>query len=284
METKGHYTFVGLFVLIFTVCLFAFVVWISKTSFSHRESIYQIYFTGSVTGLKETSVVRYRGIPIGTVKSIELDHENLEKVLVTIGVNQDIPIKEDVHASLEIQGITGGIYVQLNGGTQESRVLTPKGKDKYPVIQSKSSTLEEVVDSLPQMMSKITELVQQLKEVTTKENRAHFQNILENLSEFTENLSGSNGKGLIQDLKAATNQFTQTLNQLTGVAKEVNTILAENRQGLKDFSNSGLRNLNKFLAEGSEAVSTFKRIGEAIERSPTRFLFNDPTQGYKVNR
>jgi len=74
------------------------------------------YFTGDVTGLGVGSAVRYRGVPVGTVRDIRLDPTNVEQVQVLMDVSADAPIKEDTIAQLALQGITGVAFIQLTGG------------------------------------------------------------------------------------------------------------------------------------------------------------------------
>jgi phospholipid/cholesterol/gamma-HCH transport system substrate-binding protein len=124
METRANYTLVGAFVIFFLVAIIAFILWVANVDFSRNATDFDIYFSRSVTGLKEGGTVLYRGVPVGSVKSISLDPDNVEKVRVTVLVNGGVPIKEDAFASLELQGITGVAYIQLNGGTSASKPLT----------------------------------------------------------------------------------------------------------------------------------------------------------------
>lgn len=284
METKGHYTIVGFFVLIFIVCMVAFVVWISKVSLSNYDKTYLIYFKGSVSGLREDSDVRYRGIPVGNVSSIRLDPKNVERAIVEVSIQPNVPIKEDVVASLELQGITGNTYVQLNGGTKKSHLLHSRPGERYPVIPSRSSTFEEVVDSLPTLMKKATEVIEGLRHVFSQDNIQTFQHTLKNVSDFSDSLKGFQGTYVSKDVHEAVDQFKKTFVQLEKAGQSLNSIFEENRTGLKNFSANSLRNLDRAFAEVSEAASSFKRIGESLERSPTRFLTNDPGQGYQVKK
>ena len=122
METRANYVLVGSFVLVMVVSLLVFVVWFGKVQFEAEAKRFEIVFTGSVTGLSAGSPVRYSGVRVGEVRSIRLDEEDPGKVDVIIEVAADTPIREDTVARLEIQGLTGGLYVLL--GRRLAR-LTP---------------------------------------------------------------------------------------------------------------------------------------------------------------
>ena len=117
METRANYVLVGTSVLIAIAAIIIFIFWLGRSQLSKHEDIYHTYFTGSVTGLSSGSPVRYRGVPVGTVGFIEIDPQNIERILVTLKLRAHTPIKIDTVASLETAGITGGSYVELSGGT-----------------------------------------------------------------------------------------------------------------------------------------------------------------------
>ena len=110
--------------------------WLAKVDMDREYTDYDIYFDGTVTGLKTGNPVRYRGIPVGIVTQMEINPDNVEQVRVTVEVNSDTPIKEDASASLEFQGLTGVAFVQLTGGTNDAPPLRSKPGEKYPVIPS----------------------------------------------------------------------------------------------------------------------------------------------------
>ena len=93
METRASYMIVGAFVFLLFASAMGFVIWLGKLELDKSVNLYEIGFTGSVTGLSVASPVRYRGIPVGQVTDIQIDSENVERIDVTIEVDSDIRIK-----------------------------------------------------------------------------------------------------------------------------------------------------------------------------------------------
>src|SRR5262249_48857796 len=143
METRASYIAVGSFVLALFVGLLGFVVWIGKFQGQVELARYDILFDGSVTGLQVDGTVRYRGIAVGRVTDIRIDPENIEKIRVTIEVKADTPVRTDTVASIELQGITGGTYILLSGGTQAMKGLPKTTTPPYPVIPSTPAALAQ---------------------------------------------------------------------------------------------------------------------------------------------
>ena len=280
METRANYTMVGVFVVLLVVSIVAFIIWIAKIDFSRNATEYDIYFSRSVTGLKAGGTVLYRGVPVGTVKNISLDSTNVEKVRVTILIEGGVSIKEDSFASLELQGITGVAYIQLNGGTRNAHTLLPSGHRRRAIIQTRSSVFEEVTASLPAVLQKASKTLEDLRPFFDDENRKAFSETLKNIHVITNALVAQPGQennihDLISGMKQGVKEFRQLMN-------EMNTLFKENRDSIHYFTGSGLPALTQFLSEGKEALTTIRRVGDALERSPTRFLHNDPRQGVKV--
>jgi len=153
METRANYVLVGCFVLALIAAAFGFVIWLARIDLQHEPQTYLVYFSGSVSGLQIGSEVQYRGVPVGRLTDIRIDPQNIERIRVTLELNEGTPVKSDTYATLGLQGITGVAYIQLKGGTQNAPDLMAQGKDEYPVIPSRPSGLEQVLRERPSCWS-----------------------------------------------------------------------------------------------------------------------------------
>ena len=167
METDKHYFFEGLFIIGFSIAAAIFAVWLGSTG-HHDDVIYRIHFPDSVSGLTAGDPVKYRGIDVGTVKSMIIDPDNPRLVQVDVRLRKETPVKTDTRASLELKGITGVIFIELNGGDPAAKLLlavTPPGK--MPEIPSEKTGLKAMLDELPKLVDKFSAIGDQAKEVMT---------------------------------------------------------------------------------------------------------------------
>src|SRR3546814_20732892 len=111
---------------------------------------YDIFFKGSVSGLKEGNAVRYRGIPVGVVTRMEINPDNVEEVRVTIEIPQKTPVKEDTAAALDYPGTTGVGYIQTSGGTHPAPLLEAKGGQARAVTPSNPSQPPALINTAPE--------------------------------------------------------------------------------------------------------------------------------------
>jgi phospholipid/cholesterol/gamma-HCH transport system substrate-binding protein len=223
METRASYTLVGAFVLLLVAAGVGFVVWLAKIEVDKSFALYDIYFEGSVSGLREGGSVQYHGVPVGTVQSIGIDPGNVEQVLVTIEVGADTPIREDVEATLQIQGITGLSFVQLTGGSNESPMLAALEGQRHPVIKSKPSQFERIFETVPELVSRFTELVERAMILLNDENQEAFAETLANVRDLTGALAAQSDNigATIEDTRATVGALKATAEDAQLLARDL---------------------------------------------------------------
>lgn len=167
METDRHYFLEGLFIIVLALGAALAFVWLSSTG--HRDDVtYRIRFADSVSGLAVGDPVKFRGVDVGNVKAIALDTADQRLVQVDVSLRKETPVKTDTRAVLKLKGITGVIFVELNGGAPNAKTLlavTPLGE--VPEIPSDKSALAAVLDQLPRILEKFSGIEDQVKKVAT---------------------------------------------------------------------------------------------------------------------
>ena len=165
METDKHYFVEGLFIIGIAVAAAFFSVWL--VSSGHRDDvIYRIHFAESVSGMALGDPVKFHGVDVGTVKAMALDSADPRRVQVDVRLRKEAPVKTDTKASLKLKGITGVVYIELNGGAPNAESLiatTPEGQ--IPEIASEKSSLTTVMDQLPKVIEQFSAIEKQTKKV-----------------------------------------------------------------------------------------------------------------------
>ena len=174
METDRRYFFEGLFIIVFSVAAAFVAVWLGSTG-RHDDLVYRIHFNDSVSGLAVGDPVKFRGVDVGSVKSMRIDPDNSRLVLVEVRLRKETPVKTDTRATLVMKGITGVVFIELNGGDPAAQTLlavTPP--DKIPEIPSEKTGLKAMLDELPKlagkfaaMADKFSAIEDQVKKVVT---------------------------------------------------------------------------------------------------------------------
>lgn len=284
METRAGYMIVGLFVLLSMTGILSFFLWLAKTDFDYKTNLYTIYFQGSVTGLTLGGTVNYLGVPVGSVKNIQLDPNNLQQVKITVAIKDTIPVKEDAYASLELQGLTGYKFVQITGGSSESPLLEVKAGEPYPVISSRYSGVEEIMTTLPRMVNKFTNLVDRINATFSEENRNRFSSILKNTDNLSKELAKSTVplNSLINNLEKLSLSAENTLTKIDSAADHLASYLQNNRKALDTLTQAGSYELLKTLNETREMVTSAKHFFDNLDENPRSLLIDTQRKGIYV--
>ena len=287
METKANYVAVGAFVLACVVGLVVTILWLAGAQYSQEYAYYQTYFKGPVTGLGKGTVTRYNGIDVGRVTDLKFNPADPQSVIVTMQVQPGLNIREDSRASIESQGLTGGSYVEISGGTASSPVLTAREGQDYPVILAKQSTLQQLEQSAPEVVAKLNIAVTRLNDLLSDKNRKAMSNVLANLDETTAaiakrsadidatiknaNVATANLREASADLKPTLQRVDTTVNKFSKVADDADAFL----------KGDALAQTSVMIGEMRRLVTSLTRFSDQLNREPTKLLFGDRRKGYE---
>ncbi|EXJ09402.1 MULTISPECIES: MlaD family protein [Nitrincola] len=165
MNPRINYTLVGVFVVFLTLAGLGLLAWLSQDTRQLQRQPYVTYFSESVAGLNERATVRYLGVPVGIVERISLDQEVEGRVRLDLRIDPETPIRESSVASLQNQGITGLLFVEISSGEAGSPRLKTSA-DAPAVITSRASRLLQIADALGESLGQVNELIQNLNNLT----------------------------------------------------------------------------------------------------------------------
>ena len=185
MASRARKIRFGVFIFITTSLLvIMFALLVGKKLIEQRSHYYINYKGVSVSGLEIGSSVKYHGLTIGRVEDIIIDEDNINNIIVEIGVKKDIPIKEDVKAKLVSVGITGLKQIELTGGTSSADNVPPGGN-----IQPGQSYIENITGRAEVIANKTEYLINNLTNLTREANQERVTSLLLNLDTLTSNFN-----------------------------------------------------------------------------------------------
>jgi phospholipid/cholesterol/gamma-HCH transport system substrate-binding protein len=286
METKANYVAVGAFVLICMLGLVVTVLWLAGAQYSQEYEYYQTSFKGPVTGLGNGTTVRFNGIDVGHVTDLAFDPNDPQRVIATLQVKPDLHIRQDSRASIESQGLTGGSYVEISGGTKDSPQLTKAPGDKYLRIQSSPSTLQQLEQSAPELFDKLNHAADKINKLLSDENVKSFSGILSNLNVTTANLTQITGP-----IAKRSKEIDATLVNVADASKLLAPTLANANLSVQKIgkladdadtvvNGDAIQQLDDLLREMRTLVNSLTRLTNGLDRTPTKLFFGDRHKGY----
>lgn len=294
MEPKVSYSLVGAFVVVFGAVLIVIVLWLVRGGPQRSYQNYYAYFSESVSGLNENSIVRYKGVNVGRVRNLRLDPVEPDRVRLVLEIAEGTPIKQDTVASLSTQGLTGLAFVELGGGTRESPPLKRVAGQEYPVIQTKPSLrLDQGASAL---LANLNQLTTALKELADDESRAAIRRTMANVEDLTAALKTrekqldqlfSSAERTLENTRVATENLPEVISrvketvaaldnmaqQLSRTGKSIDSLIATSQPDVQRFTNQTLSEAGLLIAELRQLTERLQRLAQQVEQNPRSLLF-----------
>lgn len=187
METRANFVLIGTFTLAVIFGAFMFVLWFSGAARVSDQKLYEVLFTGSISGLSRGSSVLFNGLRVGEVTQISFVANDPRRVSVMAQVAGNVPIKKDTKARLEIQGLTGGAAIALSGGAADAPPLLGEN-GKPPVIVAEPSELQNIMESVQSLSAKGEAVLEKVDKLLS-DNGAAINDTVKNVDAFSKALS-----------------------------------------------------------------------------------------------
>jgi phospholipid/cholesterol/gamma-HCH transport system substrate-binding protein len=311
MEREANYILVGTFVLAIVLAAAGFVYWYSDSS-EHREyHRYEIYFTGSVSGLDKGGAVRYLGVGVGRVVELHIDPRDSGRVEVIVDIGGDTPISEHTVAQLQLQGVTGLLYIDLMDDRTGKHAAPAIAGLKYPVIRSSPSQFDVFLSSLPELVADAGEVVRRANQLFSDANLNAIAGALSgietaarglpqtsrDLSALVVELRGATAElaaaakgahtligNTSPDIEAATQRLHVIADHLADASGQIDGLLHDNRADIRAFARDGLPELQRFLREGRAAAEDIRALANSLREDPAQLLYEPPQRGMEIPR
>ena len=247
METRASYVLVGSFVMLCLLGLIVSMLWLTGSQYRQEFAYYRTVFTGGVTGLGRGTTVRFNGIDVGSIAELAFDPQNPGSVIVTVQIDPTVPIQEDSVASIQSQGLTGGTFLEIDGGSANSPLLMAKAGEQYPVIQSRPSTLQQLAQAGPELVANFNTVGVRVSDVLNDENRKLISEALSTLAATLDNL------------RTTTDVFERRAEDLDATLENLRVASASIAKTLGNVDNT-LAGADRALATADKALSSVDTV------------------------
>jgi phospholipid/cholesterol/gamma-HCH transport system substrate-binding protein len=311
MERDAKYLIVGGFVLLVAALAVVFVIWYTGGRDQREYERYEIYFTGSVSGLSDGSVVRYLGVDVGRVRAIRLDPRASDRVQAIVDIDSTAPISEETVASLGLQGVTGLLYIDLERDPGDKPLMGEVPSQRYPVIQSVQSDFDLLISSAPELFTKAAIAADRVAQLFSDDNLTAMSRTVQNIGNASDELPGMlrEARSLATGLQATAKQIeaaaagvrqvtdtagpdlARTLDQvrvvaenLASVSARMETFVAENQASITRFSDQGLAELQQLIRDGRQAAQEFRELTRTVRENPSQLIYEPRHTGVEIPR
>ena len=221
------------------------------------------------------------------------------------------PISEHTVAQLQLQGVTGLLYIDLMDDRTGKRAAAAIAGIRYPVIRSAPSQFDVFLSSLPELVADAGEVVRRANQLFSDANLNAISGALagiegaarglpqtsRDLAALVNELRGATAelaaaaKGAHEligtsspDIEAAAQRLRVISDHLADASAQVDGLLKENRTDIRAFARDGLPELQRFLREGRAAAEDIRALAISLREDPAQLLYEPPQRGMEIPR
>lgn len=300
MYERTNYLAVGIFILIGVLALVGIGFWIGGIGQTVPMTRYAIIFERDVNGLNEGSPVRYMGVDVGQVATIQFFRAEDAAIEVQIDVATSTPIDSGTYASLGYQGITGVAFINLSGERGRQEQLVAVAGQEYPVIPTRDVGIAALLNSGPEVMTQVSNILADVGMLLSDDNLSAASQILENLNELSSALADNRqalaampvrlNESLAQleitlghaaefseeakpELLAASQNLRHTTARLVNASAQIEQWLVENKAAIDGFFAGGIGETAALVTDTREAMRELGKLGAELRENPSRAIY-----------
>ncbi|MDO8714146.1 MAG: MlaD family protein [Polynucleobacter sp.] len=288
-NSNPNYFRLGIFVLVAIGALLTIVLIFGSGQIFKKSFMIETYIKQSVTGLDAGASVRFRGVKIGQVASINLSGdiyereipmpERREYVVVRMQIFGDkiqlshlqAYLKDNLRARVKSMGITGVNYVEFDFHPSSAQYspLPYSWEPEYPVVPAMPNQADEII-------SGIQKLIGALNAMDVDGTQKKFDALLGNLNKLMAG-DGKDNAGLInsiKDLNILLARFDKVTDkdQLNILMRELVATMVSLRQTVTSVQGDTTATLEN-LRQASEQLNEFTRVAS---QSPSTLIWGEP--------
>jgi phospholipid/cholesterol/gamma-HCH transport system substrate-binding protein len=228
-----------------------------------------------------------------------------------VDIDSTTPVSEHTVAQLQLQGVTGLLYIDL-GEDRTNKMMAPAVEGlKFPVIRSAPSRFDVFLSTLPELLAQTGDVVKRVERVLGDNNLNAVASALGNFDQASRklpqtvhdlsalvtelrgataelNASAKGAHGVIDsvapDVQAAAQRLHTISDHLASATEQLDRVIADNRQDVRSFTRDGLPQIERFVREGKAAAQDIRALSESLRENPEQLLYQPQEQGVEIPR
>ncbi|MBI4467083.1 MAG: MCE family protein [Acidobacteria bacterium] len=220
-------------------------------------------------GVEAGSPVRYAGIKVGRVEGTTLDPKDPGRVVITISVDPQTPVRTDSKAEVSSLGMLGENYIEIHPGSPQADRLPPGSE--IPVqeavrwgelVNRFGGATEEAKALLADARPRVNAALDNIKELTDEENRRRVRSVLARMDQILTDAQ-PRVKTVLANFESSSGKIDKFMDEIKVTRANLDKLL-ENWSRLADGDQAEvqltLQKLRDTLAHAEQAMDEVQRL------------------------
>ena len=180
--------------------------------------------------------------------NLRIDPRDSSRAEVIVDIDASTPISEQTVAELQLQGVTGLLYIDLGEDRSGKRASAPVASLRYPVIRSAPSRFDVFLEGLPELVAAVGNLINRADRLLSDENIAAVTAAVGNLDKASASLPRTvkDLNALLAELHGASAELAASARLAHGMLQTVDPEVRAAAQRMRAIAES--------LADASESA------------------------------
>jgi phospholipid/cholesterol/gamma-HCH transport system substrate-binding protein len=294
MENRAFAFAAGLFTILLGAGVFLAAMWFTGDTRHKVRYVLESHYP--VTGLNEQAVVRYRGVAIGKVTTIEFDRPDPRIILIGIAIDGSLNLTRGTYAELRSQGVTGLSYIQLDDDGSNRAALPPVGQEGSARILIRESPFANLADVAQEVLDDARETAKRMNALLSNENQAQLSAVLKNMELATRQIRqladalqpvARSSVALVKDARATFARADQLLGEISSTNRElarrleaIDRVAASAEKAGESITSLAesasvetLPRINQLAEELTRASRSLERLAGDLKQQPQSLVF-----------
>ncbi|MEM8749244.1 MAG: MlaD family protein [Pseudomonadota bacterium] len=263
METRANYIAVGLFSIVAIFATMGVIYWLGYYGQGDDLVPVDVRIQGSVSGLEKGSTVQFNGITVGRVQSLAFDPADPRYVVVRARVNRFTPVRSDTRASIGVRGLSGGAFIQLDGGSPDRPNLLSAVDGagvNVPVIEGDPSGLTDLVVRANTVAAQVERVMASVERVILN-SESQIATSVSNVEKFSQALAQNSEQvgSFLENIGAMSKTLESLSGDLTGTVARVDSILDAVEPDQVNTIVGNVASVTQIIADEREQLSQMLR-------------------------
>lgn len=313
MKQKANYYRIGIFVIASLAIVSLFIIILGAGNLFQKKLILETYFDESIQGLDIGSIVKFRGVKVGTVKEItfvqdkyklDSDNPNFSQgryVLVKMAVKNffNVNAKSDIdpivnhmignglRVKLTSQGLTGTSYLEIDYLNKDSNEPLPISWEPLDVyVPSTKSTITKIGASMDEFLKKL--------------DAADIENMARNLNTLVVTLDTSlkdanigemstNVNALLTEIRQSNKELKKIIENpkmqdLPGKLNESLTLMSQSMNKLNNMLSNNNKDISVAVENFRIVTEDLREVSNNAKKYPSMLLFGEAPKSSEIGK